>query len=59
MTYTLLSLFSGGMGLDLGLARTSRFRLLGCVERDATWARRPSTLRVGGFRDAGETAPRP
>jgi DNA (cytosine-5)-methyltransferase 1 len=33
--YSTVSLFSGGMGLDLGLHRTGRFRLLAAVERDA------------------------
>lgn len=32
--YTVVSLFSGAMGLDLGLARTGRFRLLACVEQE-------------------------
>ena len=31
--YTVLSLFSGGMGLDVGLAKTGRFNLMGCVEK--------------------------
>ncbi len=30
--FTVLSLFSGGMGLDLGLEQTDRFRLLACAE---------------------------
>jgi len=30
--FTTISLFSGAMGLDLGLERTGRFRLLACVE---------------------------
>lgn len=34
MRHTVLSLFSGGMGLDLGLAQTGRFALLGCVEEN-------------------------
>jgi DNA (cytosine-5)-methyltransferase 1 len=33
-TYTVLSLFSGGMGLDLGVLATGRFRLLACIEND-------------------------
>lgn len=32
--YTVISLFSGGMGLDLGLAQTGRFKLLACVEKE-------------------------
>lgn len=32
--YTVVSLFSGGMGLDLGLEYTGRFELLACVEKD-------------------------
>jgi DNA (cytosine-5)-methyltransferase 1 len=31
--FKVVSLFSGGMGLDLGLERTGRFRLLACVEK--------------------------
>lgn len=53
MKYTLLSLFSGGMGLDLGLDRTGRFGLLACVERDAACCR---TIRVN--RDAGRLGDR-
>lgn len=32
--YTVVSLFSGGMGLDLGLKSTGRFRILACIEKD-------------------------
>lgn len=32
--YTVISLFSGGMGLDIGLGQTERFRLLACVEKE-------------------------
>lgn len=32
--FTVISLFSGGMGLDNGLARTGRYRLLACVEKE-------------------------
>lgn len=46
--YTVLSLFSGGGGLDLGLHLTDRFRHVGCVEMDPAACR---TLRVN--RDAG------
>lgn len=33
-TYNVVSLFSGAMGLDLGLEGTGRFRVLACVEAD-------------------------
>jgi DNA (cytosine-5)-methyltransferase 1 len=32
--YTTISLFSGAMGLDLGLERTGRFELLACLEKE-------------------------
>jgi DNA (cytosine-5)-methyltransferase 1 len=32
--YKIISLFSGAMGLDLGLRRTGRFELLACVEKE-------------------------
>jgi DNA (cytosine-5)-methyltransferase 1 len=32
--FTVVSLFSGGMGLDLGLERTGRFRVVACVEKE-------------------------
>ena len=31
--YKVVSLFSGGMGLDIGLESTKRFRVMACVER--------------------------
>lgn len=31
--YNVVSLFSGGMGLDIGLEQTSRFRVAACVEK--------------------------
>ena len=31
--YTIVSLFSGGMGLDLGLEQSGRFRVAACVEK--------------------------
>ncbi len=31
--FTVLSLFSGGMGFDIGLEQTARFKLLACVEK--------------------------
>jgi DNA (cytosine-5)-methyltransferase 1 len=32
-TYSVVSLFSGGMGLDIGLEQTGRYNLLACVEK--------------------------
>jgi DNA (cytosine-5)-methyltransferase 1 len=32
--YTVISLFSGAMGLDIGLEQTGRFRVLACVEKE-------------------------
>lgn len=31
--YNVVSIFSGGMGLDIGLEQTGRFRVLACVEK--------------------------
>lgn len=33
--YKAISLFSGGMGLDLGLESTHQFQILACIEKDA------------------------
>ena len=33
-SYDVISLFSGGMGLDLGLEKTGRFRIRACVEKE-------------------------
>lgn len=38
-----VSLFSGGMGLDLGLERTGRFRVVACVEVEPTFV---NTIRA-------------
>jgi len=35
--YKVISLFSGAMGLDLGLERTARFELLACVEKEPSF----------------------
>lgn len=32
--YTVVSLFSGAMGLDIGLENTGRFKILACVEKE-------------------------
>src|SRR5437868_348142 len=46
--WSVLSLFSGGMGLDLGLEQTGRFNLLACVEKMPAFC---ETIRRN--RDAG------
>lgn len=46
--FTVLSLFSGGMGLDIGLEKTRRFKLLACVEKVPAFC---ETIRRN--RDAG------
>lgn len=46
--FTVLSLFSGGMGLDIGLEKTGRFKLLACVEKIPAFC---ETIRRNG--DAG------
>ena len=46
--YSVVSLFSGGMGMDLGLEQTGRFRILACVEKERTFC---ETIRLN--RDAG------
>lgn len=45
---TVLSLFTGGMGLDIGFEQTGRFELLACVEKIPAFC---ETIRVN--RDAG------
>jgi DNA (cytosine-5)-methyltransferase 1 len=49
--YTMVSLFSGAMGLDIGLERTGAFKLLACVEKEPafreTIARNIKAGRVG------------
>ncbi len=51
--FTVLSLFSGGMGLDLGLEKTGRFKPLACVEMVPAFC---ETIRVN--RDAGRISNR-
>lgn len=46
--YSCLSLFTGACGLDVGLERTGRFRLIGCLEFNPVFA---ETIRRN--RDAG------
>ncbi|HHG85789.1 MAG TPA: DNA cytosine methyltransferase [Bacteroidetes bacterium] len=50
--YTVLSLFSGGMGLDLGLNQTNRFTTLACIEKEKAFC---DTIRLN--RDAGRLNP--
>ncbi len=47
--FATLSLFSGGMGLDIGLEQTGRFKQLACVELVPTFCK---TIRAN--RDAGK-----
>lgn len=51
--YKSLSLFSGGMGFDLGLEATGRFETLAVIEQDGACC---ETIRTN--RDAGRTASR-
>jgi DNA (cytosine-5)-methyltransferase 1 len=46
--FTVVSLFTGAMGLDLGLERTGRFKLLACVEKEGAFC---NTIRLN--RDKG------
>jgi DNA (cytosine-5)-methyltransferase 1 len=41
--YTAISLFSGAMGLDLGLEETGRFELRACVEKEVSFC---ATIRA-------------
>jgi DNA (cytosine-5)-methyltransferase 1 len=41
--YKAISLFSGAMGLDLGLEKTSRFEILACVEKEPSFC---ATIRA-------------
>lgn len=50
--FEVVSLFSGSLGLDLGLARTGRFKHLACVEMDPACCQ---TIRVN--RNAGRIDP--
>jgi DNA (cytosine-5)-methyltransferase 1 len=50
--YSMISLFSGGMGFDIGLERTKRFRLLACVEKDKASCETIRINRIQGKRNA-------
>lgn len=47
--YKVISLFSGGMGLDLGLEQTGSFELLACVEKEAFCCETIRLNRENGF----------
>lgn len=46
--YRTISLFSGGMGLDIGLEQTGRFEVLACVEKIPAFCRTIQTNRDQG-----------
>ncbi|MGA1871865.1 MAG: DNA cytosine methyltransferase [bacterium] len=41
--YSVISLFSGAMGLDIGLYKTERFRIIACVEKEEVFC---NTIRA-------------
>ncbi len=49
--YTVVSLFSGGMGLDLGLEQTGRFRVVACVEKERAFCETIRTNKRAGRLD--------
>ena len=51
--FSVLSLFSGGMGLDIGLEQTCRFEISACIEKIPAFCQ---TIRLN--RDAGRTQSR-
>lgn len=51
--FTAISLFSGAMGLDLGLESTGRFGLRACVEKEAAFAETIRRNRAAGKLPAG------
>ena len=51
--YTVVSLFSGGMGLDLGLEQTDRFRVVACVEKEPAYCETIRANQRAGRLDAG------
>lgn len=46
--YKAISLFSGAMGLDIGLEQTGRFRVLACVEKEPSFCETIETNRRAG-----------
>ncbi len=49
--YNVVSLFSGGMGLDLGLEQTGRFRVIACIEKEPSFCETIRTNRRAGRLD--------
>jgi len=49
----MVSLFSGGMGLDLGLEQTGRFRVAACVEKEHAFCETIRTNQQAGRLDPG------
>ena len=50
--YKVISLFSGGMGLDIGMDKTGMFEVVACVEKEKAFC---ETIRRN--RDAGRLSP--
>jgi DNA (cytosine-5)-methyltransferase 1 len=50
--YNVISLFSGGMGLDLGLEQTGRFRTIACVEKQPAFCETIRTNQRAGRLDS-------
>ena len=46
--YTVISMFSGAMGLDIGLERTVRFHVIACVEKEPVFCETISTNQRAG-----------
>ena len=46
--YSVVSLFSGAMGLDVGLAQTGRFKLMACVEKESAFCNTIRRNRAAG-----------
>ena len=46
--YKVVSLFSGGMGLDLGLERTGKFEIIACIEKEQAFC---ETIRMNCLRE--------
>jgi DNA (cytosine-5)-methyltransferase 1 len=49
--YKVVSLFSGGMGLDLGLEQTDKFRVVACVEKEHAFCETIRTNQRAGRLD--------